>query len=89
MNQEDILQRLQEILGTGGGPGRGTFSDERLKSDIRRVGSTDDGLPVYVYRMGDGPTQMGVMAQEVEQREPRAVRTHSSGYKMVDYDQVS
>lgn len=87
MNQEDIMQRLQEILGMGGGPGR--FSDERLKSDIRRVGSTDDGLPVYVYRMGDGPMEMGVMAQDVEAREPRAVATHSSGYKMVDYDRVS
>lgn len=88
MNQEDILQRLQEILGTGGG-GPGRFSDERLKSDVRRVGTTDDGLPVYVYRMGDGPTQMGVMAQEVEEREPEAVSTHTSGYKMVDYDRVS
>lgn len=87
MNQEDVMQRLQEILGVGGGPGR--FSDERLKSDIRRVGTTDDGLPVYVYRMGDGPTQMGVMAQEVEEREPEAVSTHTSGYKMVDYDRVS
>jgi hypothetical protein len=87
MNQEDVMRRLQEILGVGGGPGR--FSDERLKSGIRRVGTTDDGLPVYVYRMGDGPTQMGVMAQEVEEREPDAVSTHSSGYKMVDYDRVS
>jgi hypothetical protein len=88
MNQEDILQRLQEILGTGGG-GPGRFSDERLKSDVRRVGTTDDGLPVYVYRMGDGPTQMGVMAQEIEERDPEAVSTDARGYKMVDYDRVS
>lgn len=66
------------------------FSDARLKTNIKRVGTTNDGLGIYSYRMRwGGPTQLGVMAQEVEQVRPDAVTTHSSGYRMVDYDKVS
>ena len=74
-----------------GGPGSaGDFSDERLKEVVIRVGSTDDGLPIYKYRMkGGGKTQLGVMAHEMEKVKPGAVSTHKSGYKMVDYTQVS
>jgi hypothetical protein len=65
------------------------FSDERLKTDIRRVGVTEGGLPVYTFRYkGDPVTHMGVMAQDVEQVDPAAVHTHSSGFKMVDYARV-
>ena len=61
-------------------------SDERLKTDIRPVGKTYDGQDIYSYRfLAGGPTQIGLMAQEVERRHPDAVVTHPSGYKMVDY----
>lgn len=64
-------------------------SDERLKTDIRRVGKTDDGHNIYTYRMkAGGPTEMGVMAQELEHSRPQAVSMHHSGYRMVDYDMV-
>lgn len=77
-----ILGGVAPILG-------GLFSDIRLKEDIRRVGMTDDGLPVYTYRYkGQPETHMGVMAQEVEQVKPEAVLEHPSGYKMVDYSQI-
>lgn len=66
------------------------FSDERLKTDIRPVGRTYDGESIYTYKMkGGGPTQMGVMAQDLERTRPQAVRMHPSGYRMVDYDMVS
>jgi hypothetical protein len=62
------------------------FSDRRLKTDIQRVGKLDNGLPVYLYRYKGDPTpQMGVMAQEVERRNPDAV-TEIGGFKAVDYD---
>lgn len=65
------------------------FSDMRLKENIRRVGHTDDGLPIYVYNYrGDPVAQMGVMAQEVEKVSPDAVERHESGYLMVDYRKV-
>lgn len=66
------------------------FSDERLKTDVRRVGTTDGGLPVYTFRYAwGGPVQMGVMAQDVEAVTPEAVHAHASGFKMVDYARVN
>jgi hypothetical protein len=66
-----------------------SFSDERLKEDIKRVGETDDGTPIYTYRYkGDPQVHMGVMAQEVEKTAPGAVVEHPSGFKMVDYSRV-
>ena len=53
-----------DILGTGL-QAASLFSDRRLKTDIRRVGATDEGTPVYTYRYGgEGPFHMGVMADE-------------------------
>lgn len=67
----------------------GSFSDARLKEDIRPVGRTHGGNTVYTYRYkGDDTTRMGVMAQEVERTNPGAVRMHRSGYRMVDYSRV-
>lgn len=69
------------LLGTG----LSLFSDRRLKTDIRRVGTTDGGTPVYTYRYGGkGPFHMGVMAQDV----PEAATMHESGYLMVNYAEV-
>lgn len=61
------------------------FSDERLKEGARRVGWTDEGLPIYVYRYkGSDTSHMGVMAQDVERVRPEAV-VEVCGYKAVDY----
>jgi hypothetical protein len=69
--------------------GGGLFSDVRLKENVRRVGQTEAGLPIYTYNYIGNPTvHMGVMAQEVETVFPDAVMTHESGYKMVDYSKV-
>ena len=63
----------------------GYFSDERLKENIKEVGKTHDGQPIYSYKMkGDPRTQMGLIAQEVEERHPEAVGV-AGGYKTVDY----
>ena len=61
-------------------------SDIRLKDDVERVGTLNDGIPVYRYRFKGSPrTEIGVMAQDVEQVNPEAVVEHPSGFKMVDY----
>lgn len=61
------------------------FSDRRMKTDIERVGETDEGTPIYTYRYKDGgPMQMGVMAQDV----PDAAAMTDSGYMAVDYGRV-
>lgn len=64
------------------------FSDKRVKTDIQRVGVTDNGLPIYTYRYKwGGPIQMGVMAQDVEKVKPEAV-TEFYGIKMVNYSMI-
>ena len=71
---------------TGAG---GKFSDERLKEDIRRVGHTDAGLPVYSYRyIGEPTVHMGVMAQDVAQTQPDALGPVIGGYMTVNYGEV-
>lgn len=65
------------------------MSDRRAKTDIERVGKTDDGLPIYTYRYkAGGPTQMGVMAQEVRKKKPEAVRQTAGGLMAVDYGKL-
>ena len=63
-------------------------SDRRAKTDIERVGETDDGQPIYSYRYkAGGPMQLGLMAQDVEKRDPDAVTT-IGGVKHVDYSKA-
>jgi len=71
------------------GGGAALFSDRRLKTDIVPVGTLDNGLTVYSYRFIDGgPTQIGLMADEVERVNPDAVTIAPNGFKMVDYAQA-
>lgn len=66
----------------------GMFSDKRLKKNIQLVGKMDNGLNIYSYQyVWGGPTQLGVMAQEVEKVNPDAV-FEVSGYKAVDYSKL-
>jgi hypothetical protein len=73
---------------TGTQPVQGLFSDERLKSNIEEVGQLHDGQPIYRYNMGDGPTQIGLIAQNVEQNTPDAVG-QSNGFKTVNYHKAT
>lgn len=63
------------------------FSDRRLKSDIKHVGTAGNGLPIYEYTIGGKP-ERGYMADEVAAVYPDAVRAHSSGYLMVNYSDI-
>jgi hypothetical protein len=70
------------------------MSDIRLKENIKPVGVMPNGLTLYSFEYvdeikshplaGDG-VHVGVMAQEVEQVFPYAVKTLDDGYKVVDY----
>lgn len=65
--------------------GIGLLSDRRLKTDVKRVGQTDEGTPIYTYRyVWGGPVHMGVMAQDV----PEAAFATGGGYLAVDYAEV-
>lgn len=61
-------------------------SDRELKTDVQRVGTLDNGLPVYLYRYkAGGPFQIGLMAQDVEVVRPDAVSIMANGFKGVRY----
>jgi hypothetical protein len=64
-------------------------SDKRLKKDVTKRGKLPDGTNLYDYTMKDtGQRQTGVMAQEVEKKDPKAVMTGKDGYKRVNYARV-
>ncbi|ALC11211.1 tail fiber domain-containing protein [Sphingopyxis sp. 113P3] len=81
-----LMGGLFGLAGALGGGALSKWSDRRLKTEIRRVGTLDNGLPVYAfkYRSG-GPVQIGLMAQDVEAIHPEAVTEGHGGFKMVNY----
>lgn len=65
-------------------------SDIRLKEDIVPLARLDNGLELYRFRYkgSDRTAYVGVMAQEVQKIDPRAVSRDRDGYLMVDYDRL-
>jgi hypothetical protein len=66
-------------------------SDRRLKTDIERVGTYPNGLPMYEFAYKADPNRVryrGVMADEVEVSRPDAVATNRDGFKYVRYDRL-
>jgi hypothetical protein len=64
-----------------------SFSDERLKENINKVGEVD-GLNVYTFNYKWDKTKQysGVMAKELlDTKYADSVKIHKSGYYMVDY----
>lgn len=52
------------------------FSDERVKENIEKVGKLDNGLNVYSYNYkGSDTPEIGLLAQEVRKKKPRAVKS--------------
>ena len=98
MGAYNAQQAAQNSFNSGlmnlAGAGMMAFSDVRLKQNIEPVGVLANGLTLYSYEYidevkyhplaGEG-VQVGVMAQEVEQVYPYAVKTLDDGYKVVDY----
>lgn len=79
------------LLGLGGlGLGIYNASDRRLKTNIRRIGIADNGLPIYIFQYLDSPALViGFMADEVQKVHPEAVVADAAGYKLVNYDLAS
>lgn len=65
------------------------MSDRRKKHDIKRIGQTDAGLPLYSFLYnGSNDFAIGVMADEAKKMFPEAVMTHVDGYDRVDYSRI-
>ena len=75
---------LAKIAANGGSGG--LESDRRLKSNIRRIGTTVFGLPLYRFSyVGSAQMFTGVMAQDVLGVMPGAVSRNAAGFYRVDY----
>lgn len=63
------------------------LSDGRLKENIKAVGRLDNGLTVYCFNFkGSNVSQIGLIAQEVQEVNPEAVAKGSDGFLRVRYD---
>ena len=63
--------------------------DVRLKEDIKKIGTSIQGYDIYKFKYIDENTEyIGVMAQDVMERKPEAVKKLPSGYYGVDYSQL-
>lgn len=79
-----MMGGLFGLAGTLGSAGM-MASDRRVKEDIRAVGKLDNGLTVYTFRYkSGGPVQLGLMAQDVQEVNPDAVKD-VGGVLHVDY----
>jgi len=78
------------VLAGGGYPGEMLVaSDERLKTDIKRVGTSEAGFGIYEFRYkGHAQRMRGAMAQDVARLRPQAVSRHETGFLAVDYNQI-
>ena len=71
-----------------------SFSDDRLKYDITRVGTSKKGIPKYTFKYRQdgkhGPTYIGTSAQDLIKmgREDAVVQKEKGGFYMVDYSKI-
>lgn len=84
-----LFQGLGSLGGSLGGAAVLKYSDRRLKTDIERVGTLENGIPVYTFRYRNDPKKrIGVMADEVVKVLPHAIRFDDAGYALVDYGAI-
>jgi hypothetical protein len=94
--QANLNQGLFSLGGAAMMAPAGTFafSDPRTKENVKAIGVMNNGLTLYSFEykdefkereFGGHGVHVGVMADEVEQVFPYAVKTLDDGYKVVDY----
>ena len=98
MGDFNARQAAQANLNQGlfglGGAGIMAMCDPRTKENVKAIGVMENGLTLYSFEYKDEfkdrefaghGVHVGVMADEVEQVFPYAVKTLDDGYKVVDY----
>lgn len=84
-------QQNQAATGSllGGLGGLFALSDERAKTDKKKIAETKDGQGIYTFKYKGSPkTEIGLMAQEVAKKKPEAVRTRPDGLMEVNYGEA-
>lgn len=83
-----LILLIAAAVALGGGE-TVAVSDQRIKTDLKWVGLTQDSIPVYQYRYVGLSTRFeGVMAQDVAARRPDAVIMPANGPMAVDYKKL-
>jgi hypothetical protein len=80
-NMQAYQSKMSGLLGLGTALGGWVFSDARLKSNIERVGTHRLGIGIYDYDIA-GRRERGVMAHEVANVMPEAVRKNGDFYQV-------
>jgi len=79
--------------GSSTAPSQGLFSDRRLKKNIDNAGilvGKRGHYPLHTFEYkGSDQRHTGVIAQEVEKKNPDAVHMDPSGYRKVDYTKLA
>ena len=88
----DILGGISSVVGIATGLGwqpKLFGSDRRLKTDIKKIGTSIKGYNIYRYKYLDQPEEyIGAMADEVFKKNPEAVYRMDNGYMGVDYSKI-
>ena len=73
----------------GGIGGLFSLSDERAKEDMEKIAETDDGIGIFKFKYKGSPkTQIGLKAQDVAKKKPRAVAIGGDGLLRVNYGEA-
>ena len=76
-------------MGAGGWGSLFSMSDERLKTDIKKLFTLPNGVEIYTYRFRNNDyRQIGALAQQVQKVMPDAVRRGGDGFLRVNYNMV-
>lgn len=89
MQQSNQAQNASNgMWGAIGQLGQAFISDARLKTDVERVGTLDNGLPIYMARyVTGGPRMLMLMAQDVQETKPEAIGKMGE-FMTVDYEKA-
>ena len=86
---ESGLDKLGKVAKIAGTVASMFGSDRRMKENIKAIGKLFDGQIVHSFNYkGDPRTQIGLIAQEVEDHKPHAVGL-AGGMKTVDYGKAT
>lgn len=84
-------QQRQAAIGglLGGIGGLFSLSDEQAKDDMEKIAETEDGIGIFKFRYkGDPKVQIGLKAQEVAKKKPKAVAKGADGLMRVNYGEA-
>ena len=88
------LGKIGQVLGIVASVAGIFSSDDKLKYNITRVGTSKSGIPKYTFKYRQdgkhGPTYIGTSAQDLIKmgREDAVVQKEKDGFYMVDYSKI-